>query len=230
MKRALHLLDRIRFGGAESVALNYARSMASWGVRSTLCGKPDSAHFSAFASRYADIRHRIDPKEIRRADYLFVHSNRNLFRLLVLRSFFRLRAKRIVYIQHLPYAEWKFKLLARIINRLCTGFIRITPMTESLVERYIRIPVEFIPNFYLPRYALSERAAIREKVRNRYSIEPGQRIVLFSGALKPGKGLPEFLTLAERFAGSADYRFVVVGDGQQAGLIAAYPHKNLLWT
>jgi hypothetical protein len=146
MKRALHLLDRLRFGGAESVALSYARLMREWGVESTLCGRADSPAFEAAVREEAEVQRGFPYRAIRHADVLFIHSNRNLLRLFLLRPFLRLSGKQVVYIQHLPYSETKFRLLAQIINRLCTGFIRITPLTEALVGRYIRMPVAFVHN------------------------------------------------------------------------------------
>jgi glycosyltransferase involved in cell wall biosynthesis len=230
MKRALHLLDRLRFGGAESVARNYARLMRGWGVESTLCGRADSPAFEAAASQEAEVRRGFSLQAIRRADVLFIHSNHNLLRIFLLRHFLRLSGKQVVYIQHLPYSTAKFRLLAQIINRLCTGFIRITPLTEALVERYIRVPVAFVPNFYSPRYEAPARAEVRRSVRAACGLTAQQELILFSGALKPGKGLADFLRLADRLADDPRRFFVVVGDGPERGLIGEKERKNLLWT
>ncbi|MDR0954018.1 MAG: glycosyltransferase [Rikenellaceae bacterium] len=230
MKRALHLLDRLRFGGAESLALNYARLMKGWGVASTLCGRADSPAFEAAACREAEVRRGFSYRAIRRADVLFIHSNRNLLRLFLLRPFLRLSGKQVVYIQHLPYSEGKFRLLAQVINRLCTGFIRITPLTEALEGRYIRVPVAFVPNFYRPRYEATERPEVRRSVREACGLTQERELILFSGALKQGKGLVDFLALADRFADDPRRLFVVVGDGPERGLIGEKERKNLLWT
>ena len=229
MKQALHLLDTLRFGGAESVALNYARLMSEWGVTSVLCGRGESVDFMRYALEYASVGTGFSLRAVRRAEIIFIHSNRNLLKLFLLRPLFRRRGKKIVYIQHLPYAERKFRWLSWGINRLCSGFIRITPLTESLVHKHIRIPVEFIPNFYLPRHSVSKHKHIRQALREEYGIVPDQKLVLFTGALKPGKGLDDFLTLADRFAGDECWRFVVVGNGEEGAKIEAYPNDNLIW-
>ena len=229
MKQALHWLDTLRFGGAESTALNYARLMSEWGVGSVLCGRTESADFERFASKYTTLRNRFSLREFRRADCVFIHSNRGLLRLLLWRPFYRARGKQIVYIQHLPYSEGKFRLISSLINRLCTGFIRITPLTERLVETRIRIPSAFVPNFYLPRYPTAQHPAVRSALRAEYGVTADQKLVLFTGALKPGKGLDDFLALAGRFANDGCHRFVVVGDGEESVKIRAYPCKNLLW-
>ncbi len=52
---------------------------------------------------------------------------------------------------------------------------------------------------------------------------------MFSGALKPGKGLDDFLTLAAGFSRDNRFRFVVVGDGPEAEKIHAYPYENVIW-
>ena len=229
MKRALHLLDTLRFGGAESVALNYARLMSEWEVASVLCGHGESADFMQLASEYASVKTRFSLRAIRETDYIFIHTNRNLMKLFLLRPFFRKRGKKIIYIQHLPYWERKFRLLSWLINRLCTGFVRITPLTAGVVDKHIRIPVEFVPNFYLSRYPESEHASIRQALREEYAIAPDQKLVLFTGVLRPGKGLDDFLTLAARFAEDGRYVFVVAGDGEEAVRIEAYPYSNLIW-
>lgn len=229
MKRALHLLDTLRFGGAESVALNYARLMSQWEVDSVLSGRADSSGFERFASEYAGIKRYFSLRDVRQADYLFIHSNRNLIRLFLLRPFFRKRGKQVIYIQHLPYSESKFRVLAQIINRLCTGFIRISSQNEGTVGKYIRIPSAFVPNFYLPRHAETEYERIRRTVREESGISPTQKMVLFTGVLKPGKGLEDFLALAGRFAEDEHYRFVVAGDGQESARIRSYSHRNLHW-
>lgn len=228
-KTALHLLDTLRFGGAENVALNYTRSMNGWGVVSTLCGRKDSPEFERSAAETTAVHRGFPFWLLRKADCVFVHSNRNLLKLFLLRPFLRLQGKEVVYIQHLEYSERKFRWLAPIIHRVCTGFIRITPITEKLVGKYIRIPAAFIPNFYTPRYDKAEHPALRSAVREESGIREDQILILFTGALKAGKGLADFLALADRFAEDDRCVFVVAGDGQEARLIREKERENLRW-
>jgi glycosyltransferase involved in cell wall biosynthesis len=228
MLKIIHLIDTLRFGGAESVALNYARSLAEQEVESTLFGRLESTDFKWFASKYAVVIPRFSLREIRRADAIFIHSNRNLLKIFLLNPLLG-RRKRIFYVQHLGYAEWKFRLLSMLINRVCSDFIRITPGTENIVNQYIKICSAFIPNFYLLRYTPHERPEIRQTVRKELDISDDQILVLFSGVLKPGKGLEDFLALAAGWAGDRKHQFVVVGDGPEAKKISTYPHKNVLW-
>lgn len=228
MLKIIHLLDTIRFGGAESVALNYARLAAESGHKSTLCGKIESADFKLLASKYATVSKRFSIPEIRRADVVFVHSNRNLLKIFLLRLLLG-HNKKVVYIQHNLYSRQKFRILSFLINRTCSDFIRITPSTESAVNQFIRIRISFIPNFYLPYTKTEERSAIRKEVRNNLYIHENQELILFSGALKPGKGLEDFLTLAAWFSDRENHRFIIVGDGPEAKKIASYPYKNVIW-
>ena len=229
MKQALHLLDTLQFGGGESVALNYARLTAKWGMASTLVGRPVSAEFIRHAKEECNVGYRLTRKLIREADMIFIHTNRQLLRLFLLRPWFRFSRKQVVYIQHLPYSERKFRWLARIINCVCTDFVRITPLTEQLVSRYIRIGTHFIPNFYVPVYAEADHDRIRQEVREQHSIVPDATVVLFSGVLRPGKGLPDFLSLAGRMADDSRFIFLVVGDGEESLLIRQYTGRNLHW-
>lgn len=231
MKKALHLLESLKHGGAENVALNYAKVLTQLGIESIMVALPHSAEYAALlAAEEIQTQPLLTKELIQSADYIFIHSNKNLLKLIPYLYQIKRAHIRVLYIQHLRYGGWKFRILAQLINWLCTDFIRITPVTQKLVDRYIRIPKHFVVNFYLPHYVLSEYPSIRKKVRNELGISQEQTLILFSAVFKPGKGLGDFIALAERCRNNDRYHFLVVGDGPERALVKEYKGSNLQWT
>ena len=166
--RAIHLLVSLKPGGAENVAINYSIALNKIGIQSTLIGSQSDLNYESRIKEVAKIEYKLNDKIIDETDIIFIHSNKWL--LLLLKYLPKLRKKRIIYIQHLNYTRKKFKLLSYLINRICTDFIRITPITKEIVETYIRIPIHFIVNFYIVKNAPSEWVNIRLQVRRELGI------------------------------------------------------------
>lgn len=228
--KAIHLLNTLKHGGAENVAFNYAKVLLSLGVSSVFVGKSKSKGYEKMVERIAEIKHHLTLSLLKNSDYIFLHSNINLLKLLFFRLFiFKWKNKKIIYIQHLNYSEKKFHFYSILINFLCTDFIQITPITEHLVKRYIRINVHFIANFYINRYRKEDWNKINKEVRQRLEIPFNAKVVTYSAVFRPGKNVEDFIRLADIMQQDTNYIFVLIGDGPQADIVRAYRGKNLKW-
>lgn len=228
-KRALHLLNSLKPGGAENVALNYAGVLNKLGIQSVFVGEPASETYADYLRKHGEILGEATLSDMNGADFIFVHSNINLFRVLAcrLRSF---RFKpRVVYVQHLNYSKSKFFFLSKIINLVCSDFIQISPITDDIVGKYIRIRKHFIVNFYINKYTEVQYPDIRSAIRSELNIPPGQELITFSGVFKPGKNLEDFLKLAKENLADPSRFFLLIGDGQEAYKIKDYALSNLKW-
>ena len=165
MRRAIHLLNSLKHGGGETVALNYAKILMALEIRSIFVGRSASVEFTAMLSNYGDVQVTLDKVAVLKADFIFVHSNLSLLRLFRYRSILRKQGIRVFYIQHLFYSRFKFIVLSTLINYLCTDFIQISPITTARIKRSIKIKTIYLNNFYLNRYLEGERQGIRDVKR-----------------------------------------------------------------
>lgn len=227
--KVYHLINSIKPGGAENVAYNYARVLSDLNIKSVIVGAVDSQSYEEKLSDFAEIEHSFNFKDIKDRDVIFVHSNRNLIRLLVHWRHLRKKRNKVVYIQHLFYSEKKFRYLSKIINFVCTDFIQITPITSDLISKYIKIPTHFVVNFYINRYKKSEWNQIRSSVRKELGFSENLNVIAFSAIFKPNKGVDFVVRLAEQMARDSKYKFLVIGDGPEADYVRNYRYDNLLW-
>lgn len=231
MSKVLHMINSLKHGGAENVALNYALVQQKIGIEPIILSKESSDEYRLLVDAMnIEVTEVLTRGLIMQLDYIFVHSNQNLLKLLPFYPIIRKRGIKVFYVQHLNYSPRKFSLLSCLINTICTDFIQITPITTHLVEKYIKIPVHFIVNFYNNKYPKQDYPKIRQQVREQYKIETDQTLLMFSAVFKPGKGLSEFLELAVLFSGNRDYRFIIVGDGPERSLVENYKFDNIIWT
>ena len=193
----IHLINYFRQGGAENVAYNYIKVLKTLEVDSTIIGKPYSETYKSRFSELATIEYSLTKKMLEDANYIFIHSNQCLLRLLKYYRIIKKKNIRVIYIQHLNYNETKFRLLSTLINFLCTDFIQITPITSALVDKYIKIKRHFIVNFYISKYDKVQWPLIRNEIRNKYNMPQDSIVVSFSGIFKPGKNIGKFLELAK---------------------------------
>lgn len=228
-KKALHLLNFLQHGGAENVVLNYCLAMQELNIISTVVAKQKSAEYEKYMSKIVSIIHRLSCHVLKESDYIFIHSNQRLFQLFFFFFFIKKGKKRIFYIQHLRYSNIKFKMLSFFINLICTDFIQITPVTENLIKQYIRINVQYINNFFIPKYSKNEYDEIKRMIRGQYDIASNKVLVTFSGVFRNGKGLPDFIELARSFRNDERFFFLVLGDGPEANYVKNYTAENLLW-
>lgn len=227
--RIIHLIDSIKPGGAENVMCNYIKVCNELGDSSIVIGASDSKKYESALSRIADISYTLTKDILSSSDVIFVHSNHGLIQLIKHIGTLKRRVIKVIYIQHLNYSLWKFKLLSKLVNYICTDFIQITPITEELVHQYIKIPVRKITNFYINKYTPEQRPAIRECTRKELNVPLTKKLVAFSAIFKPGKGLLAFVNLASEFIDYPDYHFLVIGDGEEAAYVRDYPYNNLTW-
>lgn len=225
---ALHLINSIKPGGAENVAFNYVKVSKELGINSTIVGRQDSAEYEKYLQSVASVKYSLSKSDLRRADYVFIHSNINLLKILIRRPFLK-KNVRLFYIQHLRYSHFKFRVLAILINLLCSDFIEITPITKSLVKRYIKIDVHFIVNFYITRYQYAQYKVIRSQVRRELNINEDKKIIVFSAVFKPGKGLKDVIELARIMSYDKEYFFLIIGDGEESSLLMSYESANMKW-
>lgn len=229
MKQALHLLNTIKHGGAENVAFNYSLILKELDIESHLVAQKDSADYETLLKSYGiHLYDSLSLGLLKKTDYIFVHSNANLLKLLLYLPLLKLLKIRVIYIQHLNYSEKKFKSLSRFINLICTDFIQITPITTELIKKYIRLKTHYIVNFYLNKYDKEEYPQIRSAVRKELQIEEQTEIIMFSAVFKPGKGLSDFLSLAAKNI-NRNWIFLIIGDGPEVGLIKEYKYSNIKW-
>ena len=229
MKIALQLLNTLKRGGAENVALNYASALSEMGVSSCFIAKSHSAEYEAMIrNQNHDIENRLTGNLIAGADYIFIHSNINLLRLIKYKIAAKLKGKKVIYLQHLFFSERKFFILSLLINWICTDFFLITPRTEQLVKKYIRIPVHTFINFYIQRYEKKDYSTIRQTVRKELHIADDDLIIMFSAIFKPGKGLADCLKMASLMSDEPNVKFLIAGEGEEQYLIDEYRGNNII--
>lgn len=230
MKKALHLLNSFKHGGAENVALNYSIVLDNLNVSSIFVAKKESQKYIELLIKN-NFRYEIELSIplIQEVDYIFIHSNQNLFKLLKYKILGKLKNKQIFYIQHLFYPEKKFRLLSKFINYICTDFIQITPITSELVNKYIKINNHFIVNFYITKYKKDIWKDIRANIRKEENISEDKILVTYSAIFKPMKNLKKFIDLAYSMKDNNKYIFLLIGDGEQSYLIKNYKENNIIW-
>lgn len=227
--RILHLIDSIKPGGAENVMCNYIKICNELGDTSTIIGLPNSNEYELSLAQIAKIKYHLTDDILRNTDAIFIHSNHGLMRLIKHWWIIKRKNIKVIYIQHLNYSAWKFKILSKLINRICTDFIQITPITEKLIKRNIKISVSKITNFYINRYPAEQYSNIRKTTRKELKISDSIQLIMFSAIFKPGKGLPDFVKLASEFIEYPNYHFLVVGDGEESDYVKDYAYENLTW-
>ena len=227
-KRVVHLLNFIKNGGAENVALNYSKVFSKLGYYSIFIAQKDSESYEMMLRNEGfDVEYKMAFGTFQAGDILFVHSSKNLLRLILYSRRLRKRGVRIVYIQHLFFPEWKFGLLSTIINTVCTDFIRITPRTKQLVKKYIHIPVHEIINFYINKYNLDQYSLVKKNIKEALNIPESAELIMFSATFKPGKGLGDFLEIAKAFKDDGSKHFLVAGDGEERYLVEDCRLRNV---
>lgn len=229
MKTAIHLLNTLKRGGGENVAFNYAKVLEDLDIKSVFVAKPqDYEYEEMLRSNNIVIEYALSNHTINKADYIFVHSNINLLKLIPYKLLGKLKGKRIIYLQHLLFSEIKFRILASFINYICSDFFQITPRITALVKKYIKIPIHQIINFYNAKYDKKDYLSIRNKVRNELGIDHNEKIIIFSAIFKPGKGLKDCLTLAKMLNTDGQIKFLILGDGVERYLIDQYKINNII--
>lgn len=229
--QALHLLNSLKHGGGENVAFNYSRVLNKLQVTSVFVGKRGSVEYERMLSTVGEIRHKLSFKTLYYSDFIFVHSNINLLRLIGFKFLpLNWHQKKVIYIQHLEYSERKFALLSHLINWICSDFIQITPLTQHYVSKYIKIQKHFIANFYLNKYPKSEWESIRNKVRINLDISGDKQIITFCSVFKPGKNVGKFISLARSMQDCHNVVFLLLGDGEESSIVKKYDGDNILWT
>ncbi|MGP1478480.1 MAG: glycosyltransferase [Capnocytophaga sp.] len=230
MKKALQLLNSFKYGGAENVALNYSIILKKLEISSIFCAKNNSEKYiNNLIENHFLYEENISNHLISQVDYIFIHSNLNLLKLLKYKILGKLKGKKVFYIQHLHYSEKKFVMLSLLINYICTDFIQITPITSKLVSKYIRIKKHFIINFYITKYKKESWKEIRNLIRKKEGILQDRIVVTFSAVFKPMKNLKNFIELADSMKNNSNYIFLLIGDGEQSSLIKEYKGGNIIW-
>lgn len=229
--KAIHLLGLLKVGGGQSVALNYSKILKQFGVDCTFYGvRYGSAEYEEYAGQYVNIVHELDKDLIRDMDYIFVHTNKNLLRLLLYRLLLLgWKNRKVFYIQHLNYPTWKFVLLSCIINLVCTDFIQITPITSHNVARYIHITKHFIVNFKLLSYSKDKWRKIREKLRAELGYSDKDVVYVYSTRFMEGKNVGKFVELAKTAKGNENMKFLLIGDGGDDEGAKSYESDNYKW-
>ena len=227
---ALHLLNSIKHGGGENVAFNYARVLRKMHIKSIFVGEQSSKDYEQMLSSVGEVQYKLSSKSLYYSDFIFVHSNVNLLRLIFFRFMpLNWKKKKIIYIQHLEYPTQKFILLSFLINLLCTDFIQITPLTQRLVSKYIKIRKHFIVNFYLNKYDKLSWNDVRREVRKQLDIDSKMQVITYSSVFKPGKNVGEFIAIANSMQDCSDKIFLLIGDGEEAECVRNYQGKNIKW-
>lgn len=233
MKIALHLLKSLKHGGGETVALNYAKILNDLDVKSVFVGKKVSLEFTDMISKHGNVQEKISKSDILKSDYLFVHTNMNLLKLIRYLPLIKRHKKRVFYIQHLNYSERKFSILCKIINLVCTDFIQITPIIATNVKKYVKIKTSYLNNFYLNLEKEKDWDEIRRIKRQELNINSTAEVIMFSAVFKEGKGLRDMLDLVLTTIESSekDYVYLIVGDGPERYLIENFKYRNkVIWT
>lgn len=226
--RVFQLLDKFRFGGGENVAVNYAIVLNKLGIKNYIVAeymddkflKKLEDHNIKYMSK-DKLNENID-------DIIFIHTNRNLLKMYM-KYIWKSRKPRIYYIQHLLYSEKKLKMLSKMINYVCDGFIQITPITENLIKKYINTEIIFFPNFYINKYSENEREQIRNNLRKELKISEKDYIVTFSGVFKKGKNVSHIIELSKMLEDQKNIKFLILGDGPEREIVKNNLKDNIIW-
>lgn len=229
--KALHLLGAIKVGGGQSVALNYSIILKQLGVSTVFYGtKYHDEGFAHHLENYGEVTYEFTLQLIKESDIIFVHTNKNLLKLLKLKIKTNILAgKQIIYIQHLNYPKNKFRLLSYIINYVCTDFIQITPITTENVNRYISIRKHFIVNFKLLSYQENQWKQIRNDVRKELGYGDDDIVYVYSARFMEGKNVSKFVELAKSAEHHEHMKFLLLGDGPENEDAKQYKSDNYKW-
>lgn len=229
-KKILHILYSLKNGGAENVAFNYAQTMNKLGSSSVFYGKSCTLEYKRkLEAEHIGYINKFNLSILKNFDFIVIHCNQALLWLLPFIYWIRKKQIRIIYVQHNYYSEKKFKQVSKLVNLMCTDFIRITPKTEVLVDKYIRIKKKVLINYYINKYSPKDYPAIRKEVRIKLNLSEDKRVVMFSSVFRNGKGVEDFLKIAEFFANDERFIFLIVGDGPLRYLVENYSHRNVIW-
>lgn len=227
---AIHLLRSFKHGGGETVAYNYSRILSKLGVSNTFVAQQESQLFEEMLKKVGQTKYSYGISDVRNADLIFVNSTIDLIKLCLYRMLpLGWSKKKVIYTQHLNKSESKFRLISMLVNFCCTDFIQITPFTKHLVEKYIKVRVNFIVNFYLKKHNIEDWPKIRKDVRTENNIDSNKIVVMFSAALKPGKNVEDFIELARKSQHDGNFVFLLAGDGPESHYVKKYEGNNLIW-
>lgn len=241
--QVIQILDEFRYGGAESVALNYAATLSRLGRKNLITALKHSSREAPVPSVRLFERNKeflnFLKNESKNPTLFICHSSRALLKIFAVKRsrFFqkifsfgsKLKSKnpppKVLYVQHLFFPERKFRIYAAVINRLADLFIRITPLTEELTRSFIRIPVFPLINYIPDRTSESALSSGNRELFNaekkkaeelRKSCE-GKTVITCLGAVKKGKNASHLADLARVFRekNRDDFLFLLIGDGEE---------------
>lgn len=225
-------IDSFKFGGGENVAFNYAMVLKSLNIENCIIAKScDDKRFTD-KCKYNNVNTELfswfKNRKINKNDIFIIHTNRNLIKFS-LNSLFNSNIKKenIFYVQHLNYSEKKFRVLSFFINFFVGNFIKITPVTDKQVERYIKSKVLFFPNFYINKYDSNDKN-IRKKIRKELNVSDETYLICFSGIFRKGKNLEDYLKLSTEYK-KENLKFLLLGSGPEEYLVKKYKNENLIW-
>jgi 1,2-diacylglycerol 3-alpha-glucosyltransferase len=226
--RVFQLLDKFRFGGGENVAVNYAIVLNKLGIKNYLVAEyMDDKFLKKLENHHIEYISK-DKLNENIDDIIFIHTNRNLLKMYF-KYMWKSKKPKIYYIQHLLYSERKLKILSKMINRICDGFIQITPITEDLIKKHIKTEIIFFPNFYINKYSENERKQIRNQIRNNLKISEKDYIVTFSGVFKKGKNVSHIIELSKMLEDQKNIKFLILGDGPEREIVKNNLKDNIIW-
>ncbi|WP_165974007.1 glycosyltransferase [Marinitoga lauensis] len=221
-------MDKFRFGGGENLAVNYAIVLNKLNIENYIVADyMDDKFLEKLKNHKIKYLNKKEFKE-NTNDILFIHTNRNLLKMHT-KYFWKKEKPKMYYIQHLFYSEKKLKMLSKMINHTCKGFIQITPITRDMIKKHIKTQIYFFPNFYINKYDEKEKLKIRNELRKELKISDNDYIVTFSGVFKKGKNVSHIIELSKQLKNYKNIKFLILGDGPEREIVKNNLNNNIIW-
>lgn len=206
----IQLLDRFNYGGAERVALTYAKALntlkipnvvfALKSVRATC--ENHVLLFDNYFQSYSALKRNASNKKIA----LFCHTTRMLFSACLLKLR-RPRSIRIVYIRHFPLKGIS-ALFLKMLGSFVDAIVAVSPVEKSLSAGALGQRRFYINNF-LDTPSTNQ---VAENFGELESFINGRVVVTFCGAMRLGKNPKDLVHLLSRLD-KDKFCGLFVGDG-----------------
>ncbi len=238
--RVLHIIDHMRFGGAQRIVVTLANRQPYTRIYSLRQGSStDIAEIPAgklyFGAKNIFALFVVIPALIRlikkeKFDIVHCHLRLSFFIGLLLALYFRAnRSPKFVFHEHgsILFSSSFYRYLMRWVVRFgivvtCSQFVK-----DALLKTGISEDIRVILNF-VDESRFHEDNELRSKFRCQYNIQENDRVVGFAGRLVPQKGCYELVQAFSRISDGGNVKLMIAGQGSEKDRLRELILKNSL--